>query len=303
MNTIKISTHSGFYHADELFAVAALKLILERENKKVEIIRTRDKELAFSCDYCVDVGREYNPAKNRFDHHQVDEGLIRANNIPYAAFGLIWKHFGDKLVSSKDILDSIEQKLVQPIDAMDNAVTLSTKNFEGINEYNIASAIYAMSQYHGVDKLNESFFNCLTMCEQILVGEINQAEDKQKSRQIVLETIKKQQEPKILILDKYHSWKEIVLSYSNILFVLYPDVNTSNWYLQPAKNSKEDFGDYRINFPTSWLGKEHQELASASGVEEAVFCHKSGYLAVAKTKDAAISMAQITINLQSQKVV
>lgn len=291
MEKISIATHSGFYHADELFAVATLKIIFERKNKEVEIIRTRDRETAFSCDYCVDVGREYNLSKNRFDHHQVDESLIRGNNIPYAAFGLIWKHFGPQLVSSKDIFDTIEKKLVQPIDAMDNAVTLSTKNFEGVNEYNIASAIYALSQYHGVDKLNESFFNCLAICEQILVGEINQAEEKQKSRQIVLETIKSQSGKSILILDKYHSWKDIVLDYPNIKFVVYPDVNTSNWYLQPAKNSKEDFGDYRINFPKSWLGKEHQDLSELCGINEAIFCHKSGYLAVAKTKEAALEMA------------
>lgn len=298
MKNITISTHSGFYHADELFAIAVLKLIFEKENKKVEVVRTRDSEEAFACDFAVDVGRQYDPSKNRYDHHQVDEKLIRDNKIPYAAFGLVWRHFGEKLVSSKDIFDAIEKKLVQPIDAMDNAVTLSTKNFEGINEYNIASAIYALSQYHGVGKLNESFFNCLTMCEQILVGEINQAEDKQKSRQIVLEAIKNQQEPKILTLENYHSWKEIVLSYPGILFVMYPDVNTSNWYLQPAKNSKEDFGDYRINFPITWLGKEHQELAAVSGVEEAVFCHKSGYLAVAKSKAGAISMAQKVLELK-----
>ncbi len=299
MKNVTISTHSGFYHADELFAIAALKLIFEKEGSQVEVVRTRDREVAFACDYCIDVGREYDPAKNRYDHHQVDESLVRENGIPFAAFGLVWKHFGQRLVSSEDILATIEQKLVQPIDAMDNAVTLSTKNFEGVNEYNIASAIYAFSQYHGVDKLSESFFDCLALCEQILVGEINQAEDKQKSRQIVLETIKIQREPKILVLDKYHSWKEIVLSYPNILFVLYPDVNTSNWYLQPAKKSKEDFGDYRINFPVSWLGKEHQGLAEVSGVDEAVFCHKSGYLAVAKSKESAKLMAQIAIDLQS----
>ncbi len=76
MKKITIATHSGFYHADELFAIAVLKLIFEKEGSQVEIIRTRDRETAFSCDYCVDVGREYDPSKNRYDHHQVDESLL-----------------------------------------------------------------------------------------------------------------------------------------------------------------------------------------------------------------------------------
>lgn len=297
METVTIATHDGFYHADEMFAVSTLSLYLRKLGKQVEIVRTRDKEKAFACDYCVDVGREYDTTKNHFDHHQVDDSLVRPNGIPYAAFGLIWKHFGGKVVSSQDIFETIDQKLVQPIDAMDNAVTLSTKNFEDVSEYNIASAIHAMIQYHGVENLNQSFFKCLEICEQILVGEINQAEDKQKSRLAVKEAIVAQNTPAILVLDKYHSWKDVVLGYEDIKFVMYPDVNTSNWYLQPAKNTKEDFGGYRVNFPQSWLGKEHHELAELSGVDEAVFCHKSGYLAVAKSKEAAKLMAEKVLEL------
>lgn len=297
MTTIKIATHSGFYHADELFAIAALIANLQKEGKQVEIVRTRDIDVAFACDYCVDVGREYDPSKNHYDHHQVDDSLIRNNNIPYAAFGLIWKHFGRKLVSSDEIFDIIEQKLVQPIDAMDNAVTLSTRNFDGVNEYNIANAIYAISQSHGIQNLDKSFYDCLLICEQILSGEIKQAEEKHQSRLAVVAEINKQNTPTILILEKYHAWKDVVMEHPEIKFVMYPDVNTSNWYLQPAKNTKDDFGGYRVNFPASWLGKEHHDLVKASGVDEAVFCHKSGYLAVAKSKQAAISMAQKVLEL------
>ena len=60
----------------------------------------------------------------------------------------------------------------------------------------------------------------------------------------------------------------------------------------------EDFGDERIEFPKDWMGKEDVELATVSGIDEAVFCHKSGYLAVAKSKAGAIAMAQKVLQLK-----
>jgi len=38
--------------------------------KNAEIVRTRDQAKLDECDIVVDVGGEFNPEKNRFDHHQ-----------------------------------------------------------------------------------------------------------------------------------------------------------------------------------------------------------------------------------------
>lgn len=295
MEIIKIATHDGFFHADELFAIAALKLKFQKLGNEVEIIRTRDKEKAFLCDYVVDVGREYNPDKNHFDHHQIDASLVRENSIPYAAFGLIWKHFGHNIVSSEAVYEIVEKRLVQPIDAMDNALKLSTRVYEDLYEYNIANAIEAISISYTEKGLDEAFDISLKIVESVLKGEIKKAEDRVASEKVVTDEINKQGQPNILILDKYHSWRTTVVNFPNIKFVLFPDIKSEKWYLQPAKNSLEEFGDERIKFPNSWLGKEDGSLAEASGIEEAVFCHKSGYLAVAKNKQGAIQMAEKTL--------
>lgn len=297
MKSITIATHSGFFHADELFAISILKIFFQNQKKEIKIVRTRDAELAFQCDYTVDVGRTYDASKNRFDHHQSDSSLVRENGIPHAAFGLVWKHYGLNLVSSERVFDIVEQKLVQPIDAIDNAIALSNKIFDHLSEYNFASAISAISVYHGTDKLDESFNICLKICEEVLLGEIKRAEDIVVAEVEVSKAISAQKEPEILILDKYYTWKKTVVNYPNIKFVLYPDINSSKWFAQPAKNSLEDFGDERISFPDNWLGKENDELVEVSNVADAVFCHKSGYLAVAKSKQGAIDLAQKVLQL------
>ena len=66
---MKIATHNGKFHADEVFAVSLLRR-LDRF-KDAEIIRTRDAEILKTADVVVDVGGQYDPLTHRYDHHQV----------------------------------------------------------------------------------------------------------------------------------------------------------------------------------------------------------------------------------------
>ena len=69
MNWLKskktVAVHSGNFHADEIFSVAALSVLL---NQDIKIIRTREEGVLSSADYLFDVGGVYDPAKNKFDH-------------------------------------------------------------------------------------------------------------------------------------------------------------------------------------------------------------------------------------------
>ena len=62
-----IVTHSGRFHADDLFATA---MLLEYFVGKAKVVRSVDPQVIEKGDYVLDVGRVYNTAKNRFDHHQ-----------------------------------------------------------------------------------------------------------------------------------------------------------------------------------------------------------------------------------------
>ena len=86
-----VVTHSGNFHGDDVFAVAAFQLLLGVD--EVQVIRTRDDATIEKGDYVVDVGGVYDHEQNRYDHHQPG-APVRENGIPYAAFGLMWKHYG-----------------------------------------------------------------------------------------------------------------------------------------------------------------------------------------------------------------
>ena len=46
--------------------------------------------------------------------------------------------------------------------------------------------------------------------------------------------------------------------------------------------------NYKCSFPSSWLGLEGEELASVTGLESAIFCHKGGFLMTCGTLEDSI---------------
>jgi len=47
--------------------------------------------------------------------------------------------------------------------------------------------------------------------------------------------------------------------------------------------------------PSAWAGLRDAELQKVSGVEDAVFCHRALFTAVARSKEGAIKLAQIAL--------
>ena len=84
---MKVATHPGNFHADDVFAIAALELV----HGPLEVVRTRDPERQAAADLRVDVGGRSDPAAGDFDHHQKGGAGTRENGIPYASFGLVWR--------------------------------------------------------------------------------------------------------------------------------------------------------------------------------------------------------------------
>ena len=136
---MKIVTHNSTYHADDVFAVATLLMLYP----EAEIIRTRVKQVIDQADYVVDVGFVYDPSRNRFDHHQEGGAGERANGIPYASFGLVWKEYGEKLAGGTLEAEVIDRVLVQALDAHDNGVSIADYKYEDLVEYTLAGFVYS----------------------------------------------------------------------------------------------------------------------------------------------------------------
>ncbi|MEK7642180.1 MAG: MYG1 family protein [Patescibacteria group bacterium] len=288
---IKIVTHSGNFHADEVFALATLSLWAEKQGKRVEIVRTRDPKIIEQADIVVDVGGEYNFDKGRFDHHQRDGAGKRTNGIPYASFGLVWKHYGREISDPKtfEILDNI---LATPIDAFDNGVNTTKDLIEGVHSYSVGEElIYALR----CDPSGKGFEHFLDMAKLVIRSEISRIQKLDKDEKLVLEEIKKQSEPEILELSEDVVWEEVTQDYKNIKMVVCPELNTGEWCVESPRDDITNFDTTRVLFPENWRGLREKALEEASGIKGAIFCHRAGFFAVAKTRDVAIQMAKAAL--------
>ncbi len=304
---IRLVTHDGSFHSDDVFACAALILYLEKNNKEFsaqggpasgwEIIRTRDEEIISSADYVFDVGGIYNTELNRFDHHQVGGAGKRENSITYSSFGLIWKKFGENVSGNKEVADFIEQKLVMGIDANDNGIDLYKNNFSDVSVYALQDVISIFSPTALEDKeKDKQFLKAIVWAKEILEREIKKANDRIEITKIIRDFYEKSKDKRLVVIDKpkvsrYEIW-DALQDFPELLFAISGD--REDWYAVAMRKEKNSFGN-RKDFPKSWAGLKADELQVITGVDDAVFCHNNLFLSVAKSKEGAIKLAQIAV--------
>ncbi len=293
---LKLVTHDGSFHADDIFAAVTLSLYLEKKGKRFKIIRTRDEESISTGDYVFDVGGIYDENVNKFDHHQPGGAGERLNGIEYAAFGLVWKKFGVELCGSEKVAGIVEKKLVAPIDAHDNGINLVLNQHE-VTPYSIQNFFYSKrATWREDDRTDdEAFFECLPVAKEILSREIIQAKDSVIAEEEVIKTYKNTEDKRIIILDKNYLFQYDVENFPEPLFVITPSRSINDkWTVKAVRKDPKTFNN-RKDFPKAWAGLKDQELEAVSGVPGAVFCHRNLFLAVAKTREGAIKLAQIAI--------
>ncbi len=292
---VTIVTHNGNFHPDDVFGVATLFLELG-DSADIEIIRTRDRKITDDADYVVDTGDMYNSDTNRFDHHQKGRAGVRANGIPYASFGLVWKKYGEHVCGGKIIADKIEQSVVVPIDARDNGVDINTLIYPDIAPYEIRNIIWAFRTTWKEDKnqLDANFRRMVDFARELLQREIIYVRDEMEGEQIVLDTYNKTEDKRMVVLDGHYPFDVLGKQMPECLIMVYPDITDGNWCLECVR---DDFHSYvsRMLFPKEWAGKNNKELEDVTGVLGAIFCHPTSFFAVARTKETAIKMAEIAL--------
>lgn len=293
----KIAVHNGEFHADDVFAVAILKLI----HPEVKVIRTRDKEELKNADARIDVGQSYNSGTNDFDHHQQGGAGERKNGIPYASAGLIWKHFGEKLVSSSEVFDYIDEKIIQFVDADD--VGLDTYTIKKSNPYTIADFIHGLNPGwpNQTEELSNKYFEeAVPTITNLLKREIETSEELIKARKIIREEIKKSN-GEYLLLEKYLPFRKTVTEESDLKYVVYPHATEDYWCLFAVPLSMNTF-ENRKNLPKEWGGLVDETLQKITGVKDAKFCHNNLFLAIANSKEGAIKLAELALKNNPYKV-
>ena len=129
-----IGTHSGQFHADEALAVYLLRLLPTYTPSA--LIRTRDPALLSTCHTVVDVGGEYDPPANRYDHHQrTFNTTFPSRPTKLSSAGLVFMHFGKPIIARQTGLEEgsaevevlwrkMYEEFIEALDAHDNGISV-----------------------------------------------------------------------------------------------------------------------------------------------------------------------------------
>lgn len=266
MNENIAFTHSGKFHADDVFGAA----LLTYRNPQIQIIRGNDVPKDFD-------GIVFDIGGGEFDHHQPDH-RFRENESPYAAFGLLWEKYGPEIVGEEEAA-RFDRDFVEPLDVSDNTGCPNQ----------LASVIsYFNPSWDSDQDQDEAFEEAKQFALTILKKKFALIESIQRAEDMVKEALNKMEED-ILVLPVSAPWKKYVKETSAEL-VVFPS-NRGGYCAQgvPAERENEE-EEYRlkVDFPQSWAGLRDEEIERVSGIKGLRFCHNSRFLIAADTFEAAM---------------
>jgi uncharacterized UPF0160 family protein len=291
---MKIATHDGTFHADDVFAIATLKLAGVASG----VIRTRDQAEMNACDLRVDVGLKNDASAGDYDHHQKGGAGQRPNGIKYASFGLIWLQYGADVSGSAAIAQHVERKLVQVVDAHDNGQNVYQTTIEGLVVSSVDRSIAMFNptweEPASETDLRKAFDTAVETAQKLLVREIAMAKSEVDAAKLVKHAIEESHDPRLIVLDRYLPWREVVVAEApEAQFVVFFR-DEGRWTIQTIPEKIGVFKSRR-DLPEEWAGKQAQDLAAVTGVPDAIFCHIGRFVAAAGSKEGALKLAELAL--------
>lgn len=270
-------THNGKFHADDVFGAALLKIV--KPGILIKRVATVPEDFN---------GMVFDIGHGRFDHHQAD-AEIRENGISYAAFGLLWREFGEKLLlkgcSPEDAAKAaahFDEKFVQPLDEDDNT---------GCGNQ-LAGAISSFNPVWDSDADSDSCFSqAVEFASAVLLRKLEGIFGESRAKVFVTEALETSKE-NIVVLPQFAPWKTILVP-SPAKFVVYPS-QRGGFNAQAIPEALDGEG-VKCPFPLEWAGKESEELQAASGLKTLRFCHRGRFLAAADTLEDAEEACRIAM--------
>ena len=289
----KAFTHSGKFHADDVFSSALLLYL----NPQITI--TRGNRVPEEYDGIVfDIGR------GRYDHHQRDS-RVRENGVPYAAFGLLWEELGSGILG-ETLAQRFDEEFVQPLDNNDNTgekneLATLIGNFNPVwDETEAADGVTEEERDRG---LSVGFLRAVQVAGMVLENKFARYRADARADEKIDQVLAMQEtqggDARILVLPEFVPCQKR-LKETDTAFVIFPS-NRGGYCIQPQK--KPDSMNYKCSFPKQWLGLENEELQAATGLASAGFCHKGGFLMTVGDEADAIRACEISLEEYEQKPV
>lgn len=301
-------THSGKFHCDEVFAYTVLRLALglHEPGRDHTLARTRTAGIIESGDIVWDVGARFDAAANRFDHHQRG-APTRPNETPFSSAGLIWQVYGERAVAALmpagaerfagQIAADLDASLVLRIDEIDNGVAVDGPGRDNlgfstlVGEFNPTWDDPAGS---GPTAGDVAFLAATAFAETVLRHRVDGLRARMDAEATVLEAHRSAEDPRLLVLERGMPWKNVVHNHALPVLLTVSPASNGNWMVDTVPPEPGSFAQ-KLPLPEAWAGLQNDELATISGVPDAVFVHLRRFVGAAKSRDGALAMAKATL--------
>lgn len=262
-NMIKLVTHAGVFHADDVAATALLQIYLSSKGYNYEVIRTfNPKDEGYTDDTPDSI--IYDIGGGKFDHHQIDDDhIIREDGLKYSSVGLIWQVVGKYFVGK--YADEVYNNLFKHIDDQDNG--------NGMNPLSWSIRCF--------ENFNIAVITMKSIITNVIMSYNKRLKNEEKIEAVINNYYNNNFNSNILVTDEYIDGMVTACSLNEIPFWIYPSERGGYCFRTIPANKNNPMGAHIIDIP--------QEVRNWEGV---TFLHSTAFLGSAETKERAIEVVE-----------
>lgn len=260
-NLVKVYTHGGSFHADDVCTVALIEIL---KGAEIEVRRVfggpwEDVDPTYSIAFDVGGGE--------FDHHSEPRETYE-DGCPMAAFGKVARAISIDGQSLEEIYPGFTQYIAKPIEARDNGYAS-----DKIKDSYFAEIVNPFGTlWDKTESPDDQFRIAVNIVKPILSRQLDSLLSKKNAKSVI------ESAPvigRVVVLDQFAPWQDYIDE--NVLGAVFPS-NRGGWNVQLAGIPGKGF-ERKADF---------MDLLKDSGLT--TFVHPAGFICACNTKEEALQV-------------
>ena len=274
-------THPDIFHPDDVLCAVILRT--ELPQYRWQWIRTRNDDLLAKCNIVFDVGG------GTYDHHGAP--IFYPNGVMMAACGKVLNDMYDDHI----LKEELRKGLFYTIEQQDNGVPIKSGYKLSSNKLAcVSSFVPCWNEDQSPAAMDAAFSEAVEFTIPIFKRELIKANGMVEARRIAREA-DRIFDGKVIMLDRYVPWTDVAIADPKGRCCIYRD-NSGSWRIQMVP---KEYGSKELRYalPESWRATRMTEAVIATGFDDAIFVHLTGFLAGFKSKESCVKVAQMICNM------